>query len=470
MAKSALTTRAEDFPRWYQEVVALAEMAENGPVRGTMVIRPWGYGIWELLQAELDRRIKEAGAENAYFPLFIPESFLKLEAEHVEGFSPELAVVTLAGGKELEEPVVVRPTSETVINHYFAKWVQSHRDLPLLINQWANVVRWELRPRLFLRTSEFLWQEGHTAHASEGEARAYALQILHDVYEATMTDVAAIPVVTGHKTARERFAGATTTWTCEGMMGDGKALQMGTSHELGQNFAKAFGITYSTRDGGNEFAWQTSWGVSTRLIGALVMAHGDDFGLRLPPALAPTEVVVLMIKDEPDVRGAADTLVAELRAGGHRVRLDDRIETSFGRRSVGWELKGVPVRVEIGPRDLAEGNVTVVTRHTREKETVPAAAAAATVIEVLARVGPELAAEAAASRTARTVDAGSLDEAIEAGATGFARIGLAALGQDGEDRLGQQALSIRCLQRTDGSLAQPGDAEADLVAVVGRSY
>jgi prolyl-tRNA synthetase len=470
MAKSALTTRAEDFPRWYQEVVALAEMAENGPVRGTMVIRPWGYGIWELLQAELDRRIKAAGAENAYFPLFIPESFLKLEADHVEGFSPELAVVTQAGGKELEEPVVVRPTSETVINHYFAKWVQSHRDLPLLINQWANVVRWELRPRLFLRTSEFLWQEGHTAHASEAEARAYALEILRDVYETTMTDVAAIPVLTGHKTARERFAGATTTWTCEGMMGDGKALQMGTSHELGQNFAKAFGITYSTRDGGNEFAWQTSWGVSTRLIGALVMAHGDDFGLRLPPALAPTEVVVLMIKDEPDVRTAADALMAELRAGGHRVRLDDRTETSFGRRSVGWELKGVPVRVEIGPRDLAEGNVTVVTRHTREKETVAAAAAGAAVTGVLARVGPELAAEAAASRTARTVDAGSLEEAIEAGATGFARIHLDALGVDGEDRLGQQALSIRCLQRPDGSLAEPGDAEGDLVAVVGRSY
>ncbi|HEY1466766.1 MAG TPA: proline--tRNA ligase, partial [Acidimicrobiales bacterium] len=463
MAKSALTTRAEDFPRWYQEVVALAEMAENGPVRGTMVIRPWGYGIWELLQAELDRRIKAAGAENAYFPLFIPESFLKLEAEHVEGFSPELAVVTRAGGKELEEPVVVRPTSETVINHYFAKWVQSHRDLPLLVNQWANVVRWELRPRLFLRTSEFLWQEGHTAHASEAEARAYALEILHDVYEATMADVAAIPVLTGHKTARERFAGATTTWTCEGMMGDGKALQMGTSHELGQNFAKAFGITYSTREGGNEFAWQTSWGVSTRLIGALVMAHGDDFGLRLPPALAPTEVVVLMIKEDPAVRSAGETLVAELRAGGHRVRLDDRTETSFGRRSVGWELKGVPVRVEIGPRDLAEGNVTVVTRHTREKETVPAAGVAAAVTGVLARVGPELAAEAEASRTERTVDAGSLDEAVEAGATGFARIRLGALGEDGEDRLGQQALSVRCLQRPDGSLAQPGDAEADLV-------
>ncbi len=238
MSKGAIVTRAEDFPRWYQEVIARAEMAENGPVRGTMVIRPWGYGIWELLQAELDRRIKEAGAENAYFPLFIPESFLSLEAEHVEGFSPELAVVTHGGGKKLEEPVVVRPTSETVINSFFAKWIQSHRDLPLLINQWANVVRWELRPRLFLRTTEFLWQEGHTAHATEADARAYALQILRDVYLATMVDVAALPVLTGHKTARERFAGATRTWTCEGMMGDGKALQMGTSHELGQNFSR----------------------------------------------------------------------------------------------------------------------------------------------------------------------------------------------------------------------------------------
>ncbi len=237
MTKGAIVSRDEDFPRWYQEVVARAEMADNGPVRGTMVIRPWGYGIWELLQAELDRRIKEAGAENAYFPLFIPESFLSLEAEHVEGFSPELAVVTHAGGKKLEEPVVVRPTSETVINSFFAKWIQSHRDLPLLINQWANVVRWELRPRLFLRTTEFLWQEGHTAHAREDEARAYALLILRDVYRATMVDVAALPVLTGHKTARERFAGATRTWTCEGMMGDGKALQMGTSHELGQNFS-----------------------------------------------------------------------------------------------------------------------------------------------------------------------------------------------------------------------------------------
>jgi prolyl-tRNA synthetase len=470
MTKGAIVTRAEDFPRWYQEVIARAEMADNGPARGSMVIRPWGYGIWELLQAELDRRIKEAGAENAYFPLLIPQSFLELEAEHVEGFSPELAVVTHGGGKELEEPLVVRPTSETVINSFFAKWVQSYRDLPLLINQWANVVRWELRPRLFLRTSEFLWQEGHTAHASEAEARAYALQILNDVYRATMVDVASLPVLTGHKTVRERFAGATQTWTCEGMMGDGKALQMGTSHELGQNFSKAFGITFSNQEGTSEHAWQTSWGVSTRLIGALVMGHGDDFGLRLPPALAPTQVVVLMIKEEPEVRSAAEALVAELRAAGHRARLDDRTETSFGRRSVDWELKGVPVRVEIGPRDLAEGMVTVVTRHRREKANVALAGVAAEAAAILARVGPELLAEADAFRESRMADASTIEEAMEAGETGFARLRSAALGDEGEDRLATRALSIRCLQRPDGGLAEPGDDEDDLIAVIGRSY
>jgi prolyl-tRNA synthetase len=447
MIKGAIVTRAEDFPRWYQEVVAGAELAENGPAAGTMVIRPWGYGIWELFQSELDRRIKEAGAENAYFPLLIPESFLSLEAEHVEGFSPELAVVTHGGGKKLEEPLVVRPTSETVINSLFAKWIQSYRDLPLLINQWANVVRWELRPRLLLRSREFLWQEGHTAHASEAEARAYALQILRDVYHSTMR-----------------------TWTCEGMMGDGKALQMGTSHELGQNFAKAFGITYSNAEGTTEHVWQTSWGVSTRLIGAVVMGHGDDYGLRLPPALAPAEVVVLMIKEDEGVRGAAEALVADVRAQGHRVRLDDRVETSFGRRSVAWELKGVPVRVEIGTRDLAEGHVTVVTRHLREKHNVVLSAVGHEVTAILERVGPELYAEAAAMRRERTADVGTLEEAIEAANRGFARIPMAALGADGEDRLATQALSIRCLQRPDGSLAEPEDAEAELTAVVGRSY
>jgi prolyl-tRNA synthetase len=470
MAKGAIVTRAEDFPRWYQEVIAGADMADNGPARGTMVIRPWGYGIWELMQAELDRRIKAAGAENAYFPLFIPEAFLKLEAEHVEGFAPELAVVTHGGGKELEEPLVVRPTSETVINHFFSKWVQSHRDLPLLINQWANVVRWELRPRLFLRTTEFLWQEGHTAHATEADAQAYALRILNDVYLSTMVDVLSMPVLTGHKTARERFAGANRTWTTEGMMGDGKALQMGTSHELGQNFARPFDITYATAEGTNEYVWQTSWGASTRLIGALVMGHGDDFGLRLPPALAPAQVVVLVVKDSPEVGAAAAALVAELTAAGHRVRLDARTDTSFGRRSVAWELKGVPARVEVGPRDLAEGNVTVVTRHTREKQNVPVGAVATTVGAILDAVGPELLAEATAARDARTVDAASLEEAMEAGSVGFARVRLGALGPDGEDRLAQKALSIRCLQRPDGSLAEPGDSEDDLVAVVARSY
>ena len=470
MSKGAIVTRAEDFPRWYQEVVAGAELAENGPAAGTMVIRPWGYGIWELFQSELDRRIKEAGAENAYFPLLIPESFLSLEAEHVEGFSPELAVVTHGGGKKLEEPLVVRPTSETVINSLFAKWIQSYRDLPLLINQWANVVRWELRPRLLLRSREFLWQEGHTAHASEAEARSYALQILRDVYHSTMVEAASLPVLTGHKTARERFAGATRTWTCEGMMGDGKALQMGTSHELGQNFAKAFGITYSNAEGTAEHVWQTSWGVSTRLIGAVVMGHGDDYGLRLPPALAPAEVVVLMIKEDEGVRAAAEALAADLRSLGHRVRLDDRVETSFGRRSVAWELKGVPVRVEIGPRDLAEGHVTVVTRHLREKRTVVLSAVGHEVTAILERVGPELYAEAEAMREGRTADVGTLEEAIEAANSGFARIPMGALGAEGEDRLATQALSIRCLQRPDGSLAEPEDAEADLTAVVGRSY
>jgi prolyl-tRNA synthetase len=470
MTKGAIVTRAEDFPRWYQDVVAGAEMAENGPARGTMVIRPWGYGIWELLQAELDRRIKEAGAENAYFPLFIPEAYLKLETEHVEGFAPELAVVTHGGGKELDEPLVLRPTSETVINSFFSKWIQSHRDLPMLLNQWANVVRWELRTRLFLRTSEFLWQEGHTAHASEDDARAYALRILNDVYRSTIVEVLGLPVFSGHKTARERFAGAIRSWACEGMMQDGKALQMGTSHELGQNFARVFDTTYTNAQGSLEYVWQTSWGVSTRLIGALVMGHGDDFGLRLPPVVAPTQVVVMVVKDEEGVGPAAEALVGELRGRGHRVRLDDRTDTGFGRRSIDWELKGVPVRLEVGPRDLAEGKVTLVVRHDRKKKGVPLAGVAAEVESALASAGRDLLAEATAFLDAHTTDAATLEEAIEAGAVGFARIPFGALGPDGEDRLAEHALTVRCLQRPDGSLAEHGDAERDLVAVVGRSY
>ncbi|HYN97916.1 MAG TPA: aminoacyl--tRNA ligase-related protein, partial [Pilimelia sp.] len=311
-----LTPRAEDFPRWYQDLIAKAQLADNGPVRGTMVIRPAGYSIWERMQVEMDARIKAAGAENAYFPLFIPESYLRREAEHVEGFSPELAVVTHGGGKQLAEPIVVRPTSETVIGEFMAKWVGSYRDLPLLLNQWANVVRWELRPRIFLRTSEFLWQEGHTAHADSADARAYARRILHEVYEDFMVNVLAIPVVVGRKTARERFAGATSTYTLEGMMGDGKALQLGTSHELGQNFARAFDVTYSSAAGGVEHAWTTSWGTSTRMLGGLIMCHGDDNGLRVPPRLAPVQAYVMSVTAGAGVGEAAATLRDALRDAG----------------------------------------------------------------------------------------------------------------------------------------------------------
>jgi prolyl-tRNA synthetase len=464
-----LTPRASDFPRWYQDVVALAELAENGPVRGTMVIKPYGYAIWEHMQAELDARIKDAGAQNAYFPLLIPESYFRTEAEHVEGFSPELAVVTHGGGKLLEEPVVVRPTSETIINSYFAKWVQSYRDLPLLINQWANVVRWELRPRLFLRTTEFLWQEGHTAHATEVEARQYALKILRDVYQQVMVDVLGVPVLIGRKTARERFAGAICSWTCEGMMGDGKALQMGTSHELGQNFARAFGTMYSSATGERVHAWQTSWGASTRLIGALIMTHGDDAGLRLPPRLAPIQVVVVVVKDDAGVRSAGETLATDLKRAGHRVKLDDRVDISFGRRAVEWELKGVPVRLEVGPRDLAQGHATLVRRDDGSKRPVPLGGLTTEVAAALQSAQAGLLAEATAHLDRHTVAVGSIDEAVEAAATGFAVIPRGALGLEGEARLADSAVTVRCLQRPDGALAMSED-DPDLVAVVGRAY
>ena len=466
---SVLTPRASDFPRWYQEVVARAELAENGPVRGTMVIRPYGYAIWEHIQAELDARIKAAGAQNAYFPLFIPESYLNREAEHVEGFSPELAVVTYGGGKQLEEPVVVRPTSETIINSYFAKWVQSYRDLPLLINQWANVVRWELRPRLFLRTTEFLWQEGHTAHATEDDARDYALRILTDVYRSVMVDVLAVPVHLGRKTPRERFAGATCSWTCEGMMGDGKALQMGTSHELGQNFAKAFGTQFSDASGEQVYAWQTSWGVSTRLIGAVIMAHGDDLGLRLPPRLAPTQVVVVLVRAEGGAPAAAERLVDELRRAGHRATLDARVEVSFGRRAVDWELKGVPVRVEVGPRDLASGHVTVVRRTGGDKRQVLLAEAAGAVAGDLETAQAALLAEATERRDAGTVPVTTIEEAVEAAQIGFAAVPWSMVGDDGETRLAASGVSVRCLQRAGGGLPLSDD-EPDLVAICAKAY
>jgi prolyl-tRNA synthetase len=421
-----LTPQSEDFPRWYQDVVAKAELADNGPVRGTMVIRPYGYSIWERIQAEMDARIKACGAQNAYFPLFIPQSYLQREAEHVEGFSPELAVVTHAGGKQLDEPLVVRPTSETVIGEFMAKWTQSYRDLPLLLNAWNNVVRWELRPRLFLRTTEFLWQEGHTAHATEDDARAYARRILHEAYEDLMVNVLAIPVVVGRKTASERFAGAVNTLTCEAMMGDGKALQMGTSHELGQNFATAFGIEYLSAAGQQETAWTTSWGTSTRMVGGLIMVHGDDNGLRLPPV-------------------------------------------QFGRRAVDWELKGVPLRLELGPRDLSAGQVTVANRQAGGKNPLPLADASTTVVAMLADAQRDMLEGCRTARDARITDVADAAEAVEACAEGWARLPWSALGERGETELAQSSLTVRCLTRADGTVPD-SDTEADLVAYVARAY
>ncbi len=470
MAKApVLTPQADDFPRWYQDVLAKAELADNGPVRGTMVIRPYGYSLWERMVDEVDARIKDAGAENAYFPLFIPESYLTREAEHVEGFSPELAVVTHAGAKELDEPVVVRPTSETVIGEFMAKWVNSHRDLPLLLNQWANVVRWELRTRIFLRTSEFLWQEGHTAHATEADASAYALRILEDVYRDFMVDVLAMPVLIGRKTKQERFAGATNTLACEAMMGDGKALQMGTSHELGQNFAKVFDIKYQSTEGVEETCWTTSWGVSTRMMGGLIMCHGDDRGLVIPPRLASNQVVVLVIKDEDGVGEAAQALVDEIKAEGIRVKLDDRTDTSFGRRATNWELKGVPVRIEVGPRDLVNGEVTVVRRDTGDKTQVGIAGLAAHLPTMLDGIQADLLASATARRDERTVTVATIDEAREAAQTGFARIPWATLGEEGEELLARDAITVRCLQTADGGVPATED-EPGVMAIVARAY
>jgi prolyl-tRNA synthetase len=466
-----LAPQESDFPQWYQDVLAKAELADNGPVRGTMVIRPYGYAIWERMQAEIDARIKAAGVANAYFPLFIPESYLHKEAAHVEGFSPELAVVTHAGGKELDEPVVVRPTSETIINAYFSKWIQSYRDLPMLLNQWANVVRWELRPRLFLRTTEFLWQEGHTAHASEAEARAFALGILRDVYEDFMVNVLAVPILAGRKTEAERFSGATTTWTCEAMMRDGKALQMGTSHELGQNFARVFDTTYLDETGNQAYVWQTSWGASTRLMGALVMAHGDDAGLRLPPRIAPVQVVVLVVRDEDGAGDKAAALAAQLSAAGLRTELDGRADISFGRRVVDWELKGVPVRVEVGPRELDAGQAVLVRRDAGTKTTVPLAGLADAARDALDAAQDALLAEAAELRRTRTVEVATLDEAEEAARTGFAVVPGAVLGEDGEARLNRGGVSVRLLMPSDASApGAAGEGDGGTVAVVARAY
>ena len=407
-----LTTRAEDFSAWYNEVVLRSELADYSPVRGCMVIRPNGYGIWERMQRALDDMFKATGHKNAYFPLFIPESFLHKEAEHVEGFAPQLAVVTHGGGKQLDEPLVVRPTSETIIYHMFAKWVQSHRDLPLLINQWANVVRWEMRTRLFLRTLEFLWQEGHTAHATHDEAEDEARRML-GVYRDFMEGWIAMPVVTGLKTESEKFAGALRTYSCEAMMQDNKAVQAGTSHNLGQSFAKAFDLKFQSEGGSLEYAWNTSWGTTTRMIGAMVMTHGDDNGVRIPPLLAPTELVIVPIyksaEERSQVLEAAKRITTSLldwerRAPGMlRVHVDDREGVKPGAKYYEWELKGIPLRMELGPRDLAKNQCVLVRRDTREKAPASLNSIGEDVAELLLRIQEDMLIGARERREANSV-------------------------------------------------------------------
>ncbi|WP_437942211.1 proline--tRNA ligase [Sorangium sp. So ce341] len=423
--KTAITpTRNEDYPEWYQQVVRAADLAESSPVRGCMVIKPWGYAIWENIQRELDDMIKATGHKNAYFPLFIPKSFLEKEAEHVEGFAKECAVVThhrLVAGPggglipdpqaRLEEPLIVRPTSETIIGAAFSSWVQSYRDLPLLINQWANVVRWELRTRLFLRTAEFLWQEGHTAHATEAEAREETLRML-GVYATFARDFIGMPVLEGPKTASERFPGAVDTYAIEAMMQDRKALQAGTSHFLGQNFARASGIKFQTKQETEEYAWTTSWGVTTRLVGALIMTHSDDDGLVLPPRLAPAHVVILPVYRGDDTRAKIDEyidgLAKELRAqrfGERRVEVEiDRRDIRGGEKQWEWVKKGVPLRIEIGPRDV-DGGVAMVMRRDRspkDKASMTRAELTGRITEILADIQATLYARAVAMRDANT--------------------------------------------------------------------
>jgi prolyl-tRNA synthetase len=411
-----LPKQSEDFPAWYVEVVKQAGMAEHGLAKGTQIIKPHGYAIWEFIQRALDDRFKATGHENVYFPLFIPESLLQKEAEHVEGFSPELAVVTHGGGQKLEEPLVVRPTSEAVIWQTYGKWIQSYRDLPLLYNQWCNVVRWEMRTRLFLRSSEFLWQEGHTAHATKDEAVEEALRML-EVYREVCEDVLAIPVLPGRKSDAEKFPGAVDTYTNEGLMRDAKALQCCTSHFLGQNFSKAYDVSFLNEKGEQDLPWGTSWGFTTRMVGALVMAHGDDRGLRLPPAVAPVQVVIVPIYKTDDektsVLETAGRIRADLAATGLRVRVDERDQHRPGFKFSEWELKGVPIRIEIGPRDVASGEVVLANRITGEKSSRPIGDAVGGMDAVLRDIQAGLFRDAAAFRDANTHDAGSFDELRE---------------------------------------------------------
>ena len=428
MAAQGVTNRTEDYSRWYTDVVKMADLADYAAVRGCMIIKPYGYELWENIKSGLDRRFKATGHRNAYFPLFIPMSFIEKEAKHVEGFAPQLAIVTHAGGKELDEPLAIRPTSETVIGHAYAQWIQSYRDLPVLINQWANVVRWEMRPRLFLRTSEFLWQEGHTAHATKEEAEEETTRML-DIYADFAVKDAAIPVIKGEKSRQEKFAGASSSFTIEAMMGNTWALQSGTSHYLAQNFARAFDIKFLDEENKLKYCYTTSWGVSTRMVGGIVMAHGDDKGLRLPPHLAPIQVVIVPIWRTVDQRGvvmkAIDDIHDVLVDAGVRVHIDKREGMTPGFKFNDWEMRGVPVRMEIGPRDVESGMAILARRDMQgkdAKQSVSQDGIAQRVLELLADIQNDMLVQATEFRDAHLHRADSYDELKEIVTDGWALI------------------------------------------------
>jgi prolyl-tRNA synthetase len=474
-----LTPRSEDFNDWYNTLVLRADLADYGPARGTMIVKPYGWALWENIQQALDTRFKATGHVNAGFPMFIPYSFLQKESQHVEGFSPQLAVVTHGGGQKLEEPLVVRPTSETLIGHAFAKWINSYRDLPILLNLWNSVVRWEMRTKLFLRTSEFYWQEGHTAHATLEEAEFETRQML-DVYTDFAVNEAAVPVIPGEKSAIERFAGADRTFTIEAMMGDGRALQSGTSHNLGQNFAKAFDIQYLDQNNTLQYCWTTSWGLSTRFVGAIIMVHGDDQGLILPPRLAPYQTVIVPIykkdAEKSAVLAVTERVRQELTDAGVRVKVDDRETLSPGFKFNDWELRGVPTRIEIGPKDVAKNSVALARRDRpgREgKQFVPQAGLANTVQELLVDVQAALLEKARQFRDDNTHAVDTYDDFKEVTKTGFARVWWAGSDEDEQRVQEETKATLRCIP-----LEQPGGSgtcfytgqTADQVAIFARAY
>ncbi len=474
-----ITPRSEDYSKWYTQVIRQAEMADYAPVRGCMVVRPYGYALWENVKEQLDIRFKATGHQNAAFPLFIPMSFIEKEAEHVEGFKPELAVVTHGGGKKLEEPLVVRPTSETIIGYMYSQWIQSYRDLPVLINQWANVVRWELRPRLFLRTMEFFWQEGHTAHATHEEAEEETLRIL-DIYTDFAVNEAAIPVIPGRKSDSEKFPGALTSYTIEAMMGDKRALQAGTSHDLGQNFAKAFDIQYLDSNQKQQHCWTTSWGVSTRMIGAIIMTHGDDQGLVLPPRLAPTQLVIVPIipKNNDEAKQVVTQTVDAIceTLGSVRYHVDDRYEYSPGWRFNEWELKGVPLRIEIGPRDIENDQVVFARRDIPGKEGksfIPIADVAETAMQMLDSIQSDMLTRATEFRDSNTFEPNDYEGLKEIVENGFARTWWCGK-EECEDKVKEDTqATIRCIPiaqpDTDGTCIVCG-AEAEEITIFARAY